>query len=230
MKVLPLIFAVISVLMPVITQKTGLSEKYGFKMKMLCAFMYLITGVVSSASLYRITSYSALMLGALVFGLLGDFFLEYKAKKLFPLGALFFALGHIVYAYTFLCIGAYKTLSYITDVIGITVAVTVIITVIAKTKLKLKGKKNLLLIYLPVLVFAFSCAIVKGIVSIRQGNFSLGLCLISGALLFFMSDIMIGIGKGGIKRPRLLHNAVSYTYFAAQSLFALSIFFQFGGV
>lgn len=226
MRTLPLIFAVISVLMPVITKKTGLSEKYGFKMKMLCAFMYLLTGILSAASLYRITSYTVLMLVALAFGLLGDFFLEYKGKKLFPAGALFFALGHIVYAYTFLCVGDYKALPYITAVIGITAAVTAAIVIFAKTRLELEGKKKMLLIYLPVLVFAFTCALVKGVVSINEENISLGLCLISGGTLFFLSDMMIGMGKGGIKRPRFLHNAVSYTYFAAQTLFALTIYFQ----
>ncbi len=226
MKILPLLLAVISILMPVITQKTGLSEKYGFKMKMLCALMYLVTGVASAASFHKMTEYSALMLGALVFGLLGDFFLEYKAKKLFPLGALLFAFGHIAYAYTFLCVGAHKILSYVTGVIALTAAVTAVITAVAKTKLKLKGKKNMLLIYLPVLAFAFSCALVRGFVSIREGNLPQGLCLIAGGTLFFLSDIMIGIGKGGIKRPDFLHNAVSYTYFAAQSLLALSISFQ----
>ena len=102
----------ISVLMPVATQKTGLSEKHGFKMKMLCAFLYLITGVVSAVAVYRITEYSFLMLGALTLGALGDFFLEYRSKKQFPLGVAFFALGHLVYSYTFLCIGDYKALSY----------------------------------------------------------------------------------------------------------------------
>ncbi len=226
MKTLPLIFAVISALMPVITQKTGLSEKYGFKMKMLCAFMYLITGILSAVAVYRVTAYSLLILGALAFGMLGDFFLEYKAKKFFPLGVVFFALGHIVYSYTFLCIGDYEALSYITAVITVTVAVTVIITAIAKTKFKLKGKKNMLLIYLPVLVFAFVCALVKGVISLNEGNLPFGMCLIFGGVLFFVSDIMIGVGKDGIKRPKFLHNAVSYTYFAAQALFALSIYFQ----
>ena len=94
MKILPLIFALISSLMPVITQKTGLSSKYGFKIKMLCAFMYLVTGVISVAAIYSVTQYSFFILGALVSGVLGDFFLSYKEDKYFPVGVLFFALGH----------------------------------------------------------------------------------------------------------------------------------------
>lgn len=226
MKTLPFIFAVVTVLLPVITQKTGLSEKHGFKMKMLCAFMYLITGVVSAVAVCRVTAYSLLILGALVFGMLGDFFLEYKSKKLFPLGAAFFALGHIVYSVTFLCVGNYKTLPQIAAVVGITLVLTAVILLFAKVKLRLTGKKKLILAYAPVLVFAFACALVKGVISLNEGNLPFGVCLIFGGVLFFASDIMIGVGKGGIKRPKLLHNAVSYTYFAAQALFALSIYFQ----
>ena len=217
MKILPLILALISALMPVITQKTGLSEKYGFKMKMLCAFMYLATGIISAFSLFRVTKYSLMILGALTLGILGDFFLEFKKKKLFPLGAAFFALGHIVYGYTFLCVGDYQ--ADIIYVAAITAVLTVLVMAFAKAKLKLKGKKNLILIYAPVLIFAFSCTLVSGITAVRVGNLSFGLCLIFGGMLFLVSDLMIGMGKGGINRPKILHNAVSYTYFTAQALF-----------
>ncbi len=226
MKTLPLIIAVISVSLPVITQRTGLSQKYGFKMKMLCAFMYLITGIISAASLYRVTDYSVLILSALTLGALGDFFLEYKKKKFFPVGVAFFALGHIVYSFTFLCVGNYKSLAHITAVAGVTAALTAVILLFAKMKLRLKGKKKLILIYAPVLVFAFACAFVSSITAINNGNLSFGLCLAAGGALFLMSDLMIGMGKGGLNRPPFLRNAVSYTYFAAQTLFALSIYFQ----
>lgn len=226
MKILSFIFAAITILMPYVTQKTGLSKKYGFPLKMLCAFLYLITGAFSAVAFGSVTEYTLMMLGGLALGMLGDFFLEYKAKKLFPLGVVFFALGHIVYSITFLFIGAYKASSHMTAVLGITVAVTALIVAFAKTKLKLKGKKNMLLIYVPVLIFSFACALTKGAVALYEGNAVFGLCLIAGGTLFFASDIMIGVGKGGIKRPKFLHYAVSYTYFAAQALFALSILFQ----
>ena len=87
-------------------------------------------------------------------------------------------------------------------------------------------KKNLLLIYAPVLIFSFACAVINGVIAMGEGDFAFGLCLIWGGSMFFASDIMIGVGKGGVKRPPFLHYAVSYTYFAAQALFALSILFQ----
>lgn len=225
MKYITLLVAVISVNFPAISQKHGLSDKHGFKMKMLCAFMYLLTGILAALTYGALTAYSVRILTALAFGVFGDFFLEYKSKKLFPVGAAFFAIGHIVYGYTFLCTGGHTALSDIWAVVGITLILTVAIIVFAKTKLRLNGKKNLILLYAPVLIFAFACALVKGIAAF-SGSIAFGLCLIFGAVLFFASDIMIGMGKGGIKRPKILHNAVSYTYFAAQTLFALSILFQ----
>lgn len=226
MKILPMIFAVITAVLPVITQKTGLSKKYGFPLKILCALMYLITGVFSAVSLYKVTAYTIMIFAALIMGVLGDFFLEYKSKKFFALGAVFFAIGHIVYSYAFLFIGAYKAFSFLEAVLGITVVLTVVVVIFAKTKLSLKGRKNILLVYAPVLILAFACAVVKGVFAVNEGNLSFGLCVIVGGALFFASDIMIGVGKGGVKRPKILHNAVSYTYFAAQALFALSIYFQ----
>ena len=226
MKTAALISAVITVLIPIISQKSGLSKKYGFPLKMLSACLYLVTGILSAVSSGTVTEYSAMILSGLIFGILGDFFLEYKSKKLFPLGAVFFALGHVVYSFTSLFIGNYKAASHIWVVLGVTVAVTAMIFAFAKTRLRLKGKKKYIMIYAPVLIFSFACAIVKGAIALSQESFAFGLCLIWGGSMFFASDIMIGVGKGGVKRPPFLHYAVSYTYFAAQALFALSILFQ----
>ena len=154
MKTLSLISAAITAVLPFITQKMGLSKKYGFKLKMLCAVLYFITGILATVSFGAVTEYSVMMLSGLVFGILGDFFLEYKSKKLFPLGAVFFALGHIVYSATFLFIGNYRAISNIWAVLGITVAVTAVIFAFAKTRLHLKGKKKMIIIYAPVLIFS----------------------------------------------------------------------------
>jgi len=182
--------------------------------------------VVSAVAVCRITAYSVMILTALVLGMLGDFFLEYKSKKLFPLGAAFFGIGHIVYSYTFLFVGTYKALSHIEIVAGITLVLSAVTLLFAKVKLRLKGKKKLILAYAPVLIFAFASALVSGMLAMSVANLSYGLCLTAAGVLFFLSDIMIGMGKGGFDRPAFLRNAVSYTYFAAQALFALSIIFQ----
>ncbi len=222
MKALPLIFAVLSALMPVITQRTGLSEKYGFKMKMLCAFMYLATGVLSAVSLTRLTAYSVMILGALALGVLGDFFLSYRNDRYFPVGMAFFALGHLAYIVALSLLAEAESLIFTL----LAAAVMYLALIAAVRRLKFKKHRELILIYGAVLVLFFSCTLVTGLLCARNGSFAFGLCLIFGGALFFASDLMIGIGKGGIERPAFMHNAVSYTYFAAQTLFALSIYFQ----
>lgn len=226
MKTLPLIFAVFSALMPVITQKTGLSSKYGFKIKMLCAFMYLITGVLSAAAVYRATVYSLLILVALISGVLGDFFLSFKEDKYFPVGVLFFALGHIVYSVTFLFVGEMRAINYIVPVLIMTVILFIPIVFIIKAKIDLGKLEILILIYGLILLFFFVCGVAKGIIAIRNDNRSFGLCMLLGASLFIASDIMLGLKSGGMKLPKILRHAVTYTYFPAQTLFALSILFQ----
>ena len=188
--------------------------------------MYLLTGALAVWSFGKITAYSVLVLTALVAGFLGDFFLEYKSKKLFPLGTAFFALGHMIYSYSFLSVRTQNIISDIIAVSVITFILSAVIVIFAKTKLKFHGKKNLILVYAPVLIFAFDAALIMGVNAVVEGKSAFGMCLIFGGILFFASDIMIGMGKGGFKRPAFLRNAVSYTYFAAQTLFAMSILFQ----
>lgn len=225
MKILPFIFAAITIIMPVVSQRTGLSDKYGFRFKMLSALLYLATGILSAVCIGRITTYSLMILTALILGFAGDFFLEYKSKRFFPLGVMFFALGHIAYIFTFLYIGENKAVYYVLPLL-FTATVMYLPLLFITRRLKFRKFKNLILLYSAVLVFFYACALVMGTIPIRNGNLSFGLCLIFGATLFFSSDIMIGLGKGGFERPAFLRNAVSYTYFAAQALFALSVYFQ----
>ena len=193
---------------------------------MLCAFMYLVTGVISVAAIYSVTQYSFFILGALVSGVLGDFFLSYKEDKYFPVGVLFFALGHIVYSVTFLLVGEIKAIDYIVPVLILTVIMFIPVIYIIKVKINLGKMEIPLLIYGLLLLFSFACGVAKGVLAIKNGIISLGLCIISGAVLFVISDIMLGLKSGGMKLPKFLRHAVTYTYFPAQTLFALSICFQ----
>jgi uncharacterized membrane protein YhhN len=226
MKILPLFVAFVSAIMPVITQKTGLSSKYSFKMKMFCALMYVATGILSAVLFAGVTDYSLLILGALVSGFLGDFFLSYKNDRYFPVGMAFFALGHIVYISTFLVAGNYEIIGSVIYIIISAVILFVPVAYVVKTKINTGKLKLPVLVYGFILVLFFVCSITKGIYAVSSGNLSYGLCMIAGAVLFIASDIMLGLRTGGLKLPKILRHAVSYTYFPAQTLFALSIYFQ----
>ena len=226
MKILPLIFAFISAILPVVTQKTGLSSKYGFKIKMLCALMYIVTGIVSVSAISPITYYAFFILGALFSGFLGDFFLSYKNDRYFPVGVGFFALGHIIYSITFLLIGEMKAIEYIIPVAVMTLIMFIAVVYIIKTKLNLGKMEKPILFYALLLFFSFACGVANGIIAIKNGNFPMGLCMITASILFVVSDILLGLKTGGMKLPAKMRHMVTYTYFPAQTLFALSIYFQ----
>ena len=226
MKLLPIVIAVFSALMPIITQKSGLSSKYGLKIKMLCAFLYFFTGVLSAVSIFSVTAYSFMILTALIFGVFGDFFLSYNNEKHFLTGVLFFALGHIVYSGAFLFSGVSKAAEYIIFIFILTAILYMPVVYTVKVKINLKKMETTFLIYALILVFSFVCGFARGVLLIKNGKASQGICVISGAVLFIASDVMLGLSHGGIKLPKILSHAVSYTYFPAQTLFALSIYFQ----
>ena len=226
MKIILFLVCVLSAGMPVLVQRTGLSGKYGFKMKMLCAGMYLLTGALAAITFSAGSLYTFLILAALLCGVLGDFLLSYKNERYFLLGVIFFALGHVVYSIAFLAAGEHKAVAHIIPVAVFSVVMAFLLFLLAKAKLRL-GKLQLpLLLYGTVLFFFFACAVTKGVMAISAGNLFFGLLLMAGAVLFIASDMMLGVQIGGVKLPKLLRHMVSYTYFPAQTLFALSIFFQ----
>lgn len=212
--------------MPVITQKTGLSEKYPFSMKMLCSFMFLVTGITAVVSTGNLTPYSIYILFALVAGVLGDFFLSYKNEKYFIIGVICFAAGHLLYSYTYLFQCKFLQPATAIPLIIAAAIATSLLFIFARYKMNLKKLLIPLTIYAFLLIFSFVCTVACGIIAITRTEIYFGFCVITGASLFLFSDILLGLNMGGIKLPRFLRHGVSYTYFPAQTLFALSIFLQ----
>ncbi len=226
MKILLILIFCAALIMPVTVHQTGLSGKHPLGMKMLCSFMFLFTGIVSLCARESITVYSVSILTALVFGVLGDFFLSYKNERYFLSGVIFFALGHLVYILTFLFQGEPAGS---TAIIAISVVTLIFVTVLyffSKAKLELKKMQLPLVMYAGILFVSFCSVVVRGILLITEGKFLFGTSVISGAVLFIFSDILLGISIGGMKLPKMLKHGVSYSYFPAQTFFAISIFLQ----
>ncbi len=226
MKILLLIFFLVAVFMPVAVHKTKLSVIDHFYTKMLCSSMFLLCGILSALAGGALTVYALCILFALLFGFLGDFLLSYKNEKYFLIGVLCFAIGHLIYAMTFLLQGDTRALSFIVPIMLVTAAVVLFLYFFTASKLDLKKLRFPLLGYSAILFMSFACAVVRGVYDALNGNVYFGVCLIIAAVLFFFSDILLGLGIGGIKIPKLLRHGVSYTYFPAQCIFALSIFFS----
>ena len=226
MKTLLLILFPLSVIMPVITQKAGLSKKRPLEMKMLCVALFLSVGFLSLFMREDIRPYSIGILSALISGAIGDFLLAYKKGKNFIIGAVFFSVGHLIYSFTFLTLGTLSVRTYIIPVIVIGAVLTALLLIFTKRKIKLQNNRPAFIAYGINLILFLTCAVVRGASAIADKNIFFGLCLIAGGVLFSFSDMLIGAKLGGMRRPKILHYAVSYTYFSAQTLLALSILLE----
>ena len=226
MKTLLSILFPLSVFMPVITQKAGLSKKRPLGMKMLCVALFLSVGFLALFIREDIRPYSIGILSALISGAIGDFLLAYKKGKNFILGAVFFSIGHLIYSFTFLTLGTLSVKSYIVPVAVISAILTIMLLIFTKRKIRLENNRLLFIAYGIILILFLTCAVVRGVSAITEKNIIFALCLIAGGVLFSFSDMLIGAKLGGMRRPKIFHYAVSYTYFSAQTLLALSILFE----
>lgn len=227
MKILLFILVVLSFFMPVAVNKKLFPKLNGLQTKMLCAFMYILVGLGAIFSLTGDIKYSLFLFCALISGFLGDFFLSWRNEKYFLSGVLFFGIGHIIYILTFILIGsgALKKKFFIPVIITAFLAV-VLILVIKLAKIKLKREQKPLLLYGLILCLSFASGAVRGVFALMSGDIFFGLCLLAGSALFIISDVFLAVGMLGIRLPKIFNHAVSYTYFPAQTILALSIFFS----
>ncbi len=227
MKILLFVLVIAAFFMPVAVNKKLFPDLNGIQTKMLCAFMYILVGIAAMLNARGDVKYSLFLFGALIFGFLGDFFLSWKNEKYFLFGVLFFAIGHIIYITAFIFIGNSALEKYFFIPLAITsILILLLLLGIKFVKLKLKKEQQPLLLYGFVLFFSFASGVSRGIFSLISGEIPLGMCLIAGSTLFIISDIFLGVSMMGIKLPRIFNHAVSYTYFPAQTILALSIFFS----
>ena len=195
--------------------------------KMVCSALFILTAVFAAISYGVMTQYTALMLGALIFAAAGDFFLDWKDGKTFYGGVVCFSICHILYIYTFLFNRTPSLGGYAKQVlIGLVILGIVSAAHIALNKIKFIGKDRALIPYCLILVASFMIAVTRGAAAIAQGNTAYGICLAGAGTLFLASDGCLAALMFG--KPILPHTdqMVAYTYFPAQTLFAISILFQ----
>lgn len=227
MKILLLVLVILSFLMPVAVNKKLFPRLNGLQTKMLCAFMYILVGIGAVLNFTGEIKYSVFLFVALIFGFLGDFFLSWRNEKYFLCGVLFFGIGHIAYILTFMLIGSGALKEKFFIPVIITAALAAFLALIIKTaKIRLKKEQKPLLLYGLILCLSFATGAVRGVFAVISGKIPFGLCLLAGSTLFIISDVFLAVGMLGIRLPKIFSHAVSYTYFPAQTLLALSIFFS----
>ena len=195
--------------------------------KMVCSALFVITAVFAALSYGSFTQYTALMIAALIFAFAGDFFLDWKSGKTFYVGVVCFSLCHLVYLYTFILNRTPSLAGCIKHMlIGFAVLCVVSVAHVAINKIKFIGKDKALIPYCLILMASFMIAVTRGAVALAEGNTSYGACLVAAGTLFLVSDGCLASQMFG--KPILPHTdqMVAYTYFPAQTLFAISILFQ----
>ena len=199
--------------------------------KMMCSGSFVLTGICAALAT-GFTNYGAYMVGGLMLGSVGDFFLDYKERKYFNTGTLFFGMGHILYIISMLSLGIADILvqPYLGQLAFIVAGLAVMsVIVVLLNKISFRGKNKPVAVYSLVLIVSFLAAFSRGMVEITQGNMAYGICLAVASSLFMVSDTCIAIHVLG-KAPleffhRMTGAMINPTYFPAQALFALSILF-----
>lgn len=199
--------------------------------KMMCSGSFVLTGICAALAT-GFEPYGAFMVGGLLLGAVGDFFLDYKERQYFNTGTLFFGMGHILYIISFLFHSGADILvkPYLGQAGLILAGIAVMsVVVVLLNKISFRGKNKPVAVYSLVLIVSFLAAFTRGMVALTQGDTAYGICLVVASSLFLVSDTCIAIhvlGKAPLEFFRRMTGAlINPTYFPAQALFALSILF-----
>ena len=199
--------------------------------KMLCSLCFVLCGVCSVVA-SGFTPYAAFMLGGLLLGALGDFFLDYMERKYFLWGALFFGAGHILYILNF--ITGFKASLFVSPYLGQIIGLTAFMAfmsavVVLLNKLRFHGEFKWMIPYALVLLASFIVSFSRGMVLLVNGDYPMAICLLGASALFIASDTSLAISMFGtpphVFFEKMTKWLVNVTYFPAQALFALSIMF-----
>ena len=174
-------------------------------------------------------SYGLAVIIALVLGMLGDIFLcldgsnsNPKRKNLITsIGVLFFFLGHICYMINMLTLQPLKIYLLPTILVFPLIYIILCITKVLNSGL---AQNILLTIYFLALNIILVCAINLVII---YGATAFTMLLLFASILFISSDTVLGLSwfAPKIKFPKNHDYYIILSYFAAQCLFGLSIYF-----
>lgn len=195
--------------------------------KMVNSAMFVLTAIFASLSASTDSIYPVLITIGLVFGLIGDFLLEWKKGKYFYFGVLSFSINHFFYLYSFIRLFTPDISVYRKEMlIALAVVIVMGLIDILFEKIEFKGIDRVMFVYSAILIASFIIALTRGKhLILDAGNIPLGICIAAGGALFIASDTFLAaqlFGKSHFKKPEAF---VLFFYFPAQTLFALSIHF-----
>lgn len=185
--------------------------------KSLTSAGFVILGIINL--IYAIKSKNAnnkfciSMVIGLFFAMLGDILLEIN----FIVGALFFAIGHIIYFVSYCLLHKINKLDFIFGSI-ISVISTLIIVIIPIFNFNSILLEIIVTIYAIIILFMVGKATTN---LIKKRNL-INIVIFAGSILFFFSDLMLLLGNfGGMN----MGNLCLATYYPAECLLAMSLLF-----
>lgn len=210
--------------------------------KMIAATMFVLIGVLGMLITDNTSAYAKTMLIGLVLGWIGDLFMHIPHKENQPnmplvyTGAAAFLVGHIFYVTAFVKSTAALTENYkflsLPEIIAffvIFIAFALMLEPVFKFKYENPFMKITLHLYSVFLVIMLvkSCAFgITYFASGAENGLIAMIILLVGGVLFFISDLTLGIRLlGGGKGNKTIKTLSLYTYFYAQLLLATSILF-----
>jgi len=207
--------------------------KKSLALKMVCATLFVCAGLCAVKISGNITTFAKLVMGGLVLGWFGDFFLHVSNKPgYFLIGLISFLGGHVCYisAYCW-AIGNYFPEADFFDPLEVSAFILLFGIAVAyavNQKMKLRAALVPISVYTLILTFMVVKASSLGLRLVFESPRNALICsmLMLGALLFAASDSILGIMKfNGQSNNRKMKVVNIVTYFSAQILLACTILF-----
>ena len=210
---IPVPFAIVSVILLIAAEFREQREKiYLWK-----PISTLLVIAVAALSLLRPAAdpvYTGWLLLALLLSLVGDIALMFESERAFLIGLVGFLLAHVVYAVLFTVLSGFQSTDWISGAVMLAAAIA-----FYRLLWPHLGRMKL-----PVAVYTLIiCFMLNRAFSTLLGDYFVpgqARILFSGALLFFVSDIILGLNRFGF--PFRHHRISLAFYYSGQLLLALS--------
>ncbi|HOU09550.1 MAG TPA: lysoplasmalogenase family protein [Clostridiales bacterium] len=202
-------------------------------LKTVCSALFVLAGVSAAGAAKNMTPFAFLILGGLLAGMLGDFFLHISRKTAASAaGLLFFLTGHLLYISAFLL----KQREYMPDLplfsaFELAAAGAMFAAVVALAlakKIELNAAAAPVAFYAATLIVMFIKATSLGVhiaEAGKPGAVAAFLLLAFGSLMFVVSDALLGIIHfAGEKKNRPMKIISIAAYIAAQLMLASTLF------
>jgi len=177
----------------------------------ICGIVNLIYTLKHNSSHSSHPSFKYFMFLGLFFAALGDIFLI----DLFVFGVAFFALGHVFYLIAFVTI---TKPNWLDAVVSLIIFIPALLLILLYKKFDFDGMKVLIILYALIL----STMTAKTIANLIRDPNKKNILLVLGAVLFFLSDLML-LFRLFANAPVIMSHLCVIFYYPAQFVLAWSI-------